>query len=33
MTYAIIAYALSLFLWIIYLLALGRRLRAAHDRR
>ena len=33
MTYAIIAYVLSLLLWIIYLLALGRRLRAAHDRR
>ena len=33
MTYAIVAYALSLLLWLLYLLALGRRLQAAHDRR
>lgn len=33
MTYAIIAYALSLLLWLVYVFALGRRLRAARDRR
>jgi hypothetical protein len=33
MTYAIIAYVLSMLLWLVYLLALGRRLKSALDRR
>jgi hypothetical protein len=33
MTYAIIAYVVSLLLWIVYLLALGRRLKSALERR
>lgn len=33
MTYAIIAYIVSLLLWLIYVLALGRRLKNAQERR
>jgi hypothetical protein len=33
MTYAIIAYVLSILLWITYLLSLGRRVKRALDRR
>ena len=33
MTYAIIAYVLSILLWLVYLLALGRRVKRALDRR
>jgi len=33
MTYAIIAYALSILLWLVYLVALSRRLRGALNRR
>ena len=32
MTYAIIAYVLSILLWIVYLLSLGRRVKRALDR-
>ena len=33
MTYAIIAYVVSVLLWLLYLAALGRRVRGALDRR
>lgn len=33
MTYAIIAYVVSLLLWLVYVLALGRRLQSAQERR
>ena len=33
MTYVIIAYVLSILLWIVYLLSLGRRVKHALDRR
>ena len=32
MTYAIIAYVVSILLWLVYVFALGRRLKSALDR-